>query len=749
MERARAASNEPQLSPDIVALIHESELNRAGWIEEHKASVLRSLFWIEGTLSANQVCDRQASVGLSGMTVPEVQANISVMVSNGTLVETEPTAYRLSENARREVASAIDDAEELQRTVTASFTQLLDGEFGPERDREINDLWGTFHERFLVRLVEYYGARTYEILTGDNTDIDYTAFATDFVSEFDERYQAGLVRIIQKFLDPGVVEFREYTLRLLNSHFFKVSFGHRKESLEAMYSNRRPTIRCMVDTNFLYSILELHENPSNEAAKALLNTIEKARNYIDVRLYVFPPTIDELKRSLSYHEEILSRIRLTPTIYEATTSTRVASGVVQRFFEMSARSGFTLNAKDYFDPYHHNLVRILGEKGIRIFNEKTDKYSTDQRVIDDALEQYHFVRRRRWGTGRRQPKSYEQIWHDMLLWYFIFDKRPAYVESVVDVGMLGVTIDYSLIGFDAFKRNKLDSGIPLFVHPATLTQVFRFFVPMDEAIGAAIVDTLRLPMLLREFDAGTEKTTLRILARLSRFQRVDDLSSNVVRRVLEDEILREKLDLVDDEDKEIQLVRDALIEEHASTQAELDAARKREKDLLHRVAEIGGMNDEARQAVARFGSELVKEREELAQERKEKADLSELVEVIRTRLDDVERERDESEERRGFVTRAVLFPLGGVLVSIWVAERWLSAQAGLVWLAPVCLVVLLVWGATVVHVGRKSDHVRSWTWFRRFVRFRRLLGGAGLTLVLGILGRVYWETVVEYVETLG
>ena len=61
-----------RLSPDIIALIHQSELNRAGWFDARKKNAISTLFWLENKpLSQNDVMQQQAEVGLTGLSHPE------------------------------------------------------------------------------------------------------------------------------------------------------------------------------------------------------------------------------------------------------------------------------------------------------------------------------------------------------------------------------------------------------------------------------------------------------------------------------------------------------------------------------------------------------------------------------------------------------------------------------------------------------------------------------------------------------
>ena len=331
------------------------------------------------------------------------------------------------------------------------------------------------------------------------------------------------------------------------------------------------------------------------------------------------------------------------------------SGVVLKFFKENAKVGYTLSAKDYFDPYHNNLTQILRDKGIHLFNEKIDSYTTDQRVIDDTIDQQSFFAQRHLTRQMRgRPKSYAQIWHDVLLWYFICDKRPPQFDSVIDAEFLGITIDYSLLGFDSFKRRTNISKIPVFIHPATLIQLFQFFVPADEIFEAAIVDTLRLPFLLQEFDPVSERTTVRILTRMSYFENIDGLSKDTIRHVLENEIMRNKLERMDDSDKEMVLIREALIEENKRAQTELAESRKKETEFIKHVGELEGLSVEDKGTISHLMSEV-------SGKKAENTILLERIKALRDDLDSTEKEKKQTAQRGLFITYFVKWPCMGIV----------------------------------------------------------------------------------------
>src|SRR5690606_6537131 len=106
--------------------------------------------------------------------------------------------------------------------------------------------------------------------------------------------------------------FRNFILRKINAYFCLEAGNLNTESLDRLTSLTKKNINftLYLDTNFLFSILGLHENPSNEAAISLKKLIDNIQNKINVKLYVLPPTIKEASKVLSYHTDLLQEIRL-------------------------------------------------------------------------------------------------------------------------------------------------------------------------------------------------------------------------------------------------------------------------------------------------------------------------------------------------------------------------------------------------------------------------------------------------------
>ena len=175
--------SDTRLSPAIVALIHHTELNRSGWFEAYKKHAISTLFWLENTdLSPQDIIDKQTDLGITGLSVPETSAFLSELCDENVLIKINEGQYRLTESSFHEVGKLISSAETLEQAVIANFCEIMERDFDNLSFPNTTHLWIQFHEYFLLPMVEFFGARTYEILTGKTTDIDQAPFAQLFLS---------------------------------------------------------------------------------------------------------------------------------------------------------------------------------------------------------------------------------------------------------------------------------------------------------------------------------------------------------------------------------------------------------------------------------------------------------------------------------------------------------------------------------------------------------------------------------------
>ena len=341
-----------------------------------------------------------------------------------------------------------------------------------------------------------------------------------------------------------------------------------------------------------------------------------------------------------------------------------------------------------------------------------------------------------------KSKSYEQLEHDMVLWHFAQRKRAARVESPLEGKYWIVTIDYRFLGFDAFKRRKLARTIvPICLHPTTLIQMLQFWIPRTREFEEAMLSSIRLPFLFHEFDQEAEKITIRILETLGRFENAGDLSQETVTAVLLNNALRQKLKVEEDVQRQVELVREALIEEHQQTEQKLkdtsEKAARLESEVQRKTDTITKLEEKIDEHTRRIADYETL----LTHERKASQSLEEKTAKLESNLEKQQKTIEEEglrRARRWFVIKCVaalvLFLAVGVLVSVlgrttvpWPLWKIIVFIEGL-------LLILWIWA--IDHHASGNPRMTKWRVFIAFQKLKKFLfGGVGL----GVLGNATWD----------
>lgn len=107
----------------------------------------------------------------------------------------------------------------------------------------------------------------------------------------------GVQRAVQQFFASTDLAVRQFVLLHLHAHLLGLAASLPPESLDALQKRvcSPVQLRVLLDTNFLFSLLDLHENPANEAAKELVRLLLLIKGRVSVTLYVTPLTVDEFR----------------------------------------------------------------------------------------------------------------------------------------------------------------------------------------------------------------------------------------------------------------------------------------------------------------------------------------------------------------------------------------------------------------------------------------------------------------------
>jgi hypothetical protein len=713
------------LAPELVSLIHYTELNKSGWWNKSIQQLVLSSIWLTGKcLTENDVARTLTESFHIEIPSQRVRAQCEQLIRSGSLIRLPSGELKICESSKKKLEEELHQAEELTAKAKVKFAEIF-RQFCPSLDS--NEQWTIFHTRFLLPLVREIGARTYQLISGSRLDLDATARLPEFLSAYPVHHHQGLRNAIISFLDPTDNNVRAYVLRHLNAYFCLEASSLEQQTIDLLMQSMEhpPAFKIFVDTNFLFSFLDLHENPSNEAAKSLVKLTKQLEGRALCKFYVSAETLDEFKRVVSAQRDFLQGLVLPANLAQAALEMDL-SAIAQRFVEFSKSAGQPISAETYFRPYLSDLIPTLRGKQVEFFNESMKPYSMRQDIIDDILQQQQHERRRYGDKG----KSYEQLRHDVVLWHFVNEKRPVRVESPVEATCWIVTVDYHFLGFDLYKRSDQHAGIPVCLHPTSLIQLLQFWLPRTQEFEEAILDSLRLPLLFQEFDSSAERVTVRILETLARFEKVEQLSATVISNILVNQALRQEIALERNAQKQVELVRDALVEENEKVRQHLERTSEEKERLTAEVSDKNKVIDELKAKLAKQGEQARSLEEQL--ERSKTTDSARLESGVQL---------PSSHDDHGAKMQIFYFSLNSLILLpflLLVSEfclRWLHSPLHH-WKVRIVVYssMTFLWVILVDWFGGRSAAIGSWNVYVKFHQFRMWL----LSLIGFVIG---WQIV--------
>jgi hypothetical protein len=715
-----------QLPPELVSLVHHVHLNESGWWKKAIRRMILATIWMSGRpLNFDQIKSSLAKEFQVKLTDVALQTHIDALCSEGVVGFQSGNGIAIGHNALKEfeieLEKSRDEAEQTKNQFCALIARHCNG-------LDATFLWEDFNTNFLLPMIRETGANTYRIAIGE-TGIHTNKYLNKFIDKHED-YADGLRRALLEFFSPRNHSARGYILKYLNVCFYVEAARIPRETLQAVEASqkKKPIIRLFLDTNFLFSVLGLHENPSDLAAATLLNLEESLKDKIDLRLFVIPDTLEEVKRVISSAIYSLTN-RGVPSNVAMVALHSSISGLAAKYLDVVKNLSIRITPVEYFQPYIDDLVRILNGKKVEVFGRITSHFHTRQDVVDDILLQ----RERDQKRPENKRKSYEALQHDMTLWHVVHDSRPRSLESPLEAGDWVVTLDYRFLGFDQFKQRISGGNVPVCLHPTNLVQFLQFWVPISQEVEESILNSMRLPLFFYEFDEQDEVVTMRIIQTISRYEEADDLPVETIRRIFVDKALRAKLADNIPEVEQVKLIKDALLAEHARVMGELGEAKKRAKILNESIEKEAAKAEELE--------------EKLRVEKRAREEMFGKLEALEKRYG-VEKQID------SFKISAFYLPATFLSVMIWVIySNFPQGDPGfrvqVAWV--VSILYLALWILWIERKGRIVESISASSSFKRFAHFSKYIyGGLGIlwALILAEIFSDYWSYIVSWAQKL-
>ena len=732
------------LRSELVALIHHVELSEAGWRDNLIDQLVLSSMFLQAAPCGPEDLRSSLNSGF-GVAIDDGAFGQSVkrLVASRSLVEIDAGRIKLSEKAAETANRTISENQSVEQQVAERFRTIVQKE-APALDPD--DCWRSFCGNCLDPLVSELGARTYELIAGPLGDSRDIRSIADYIETYSDDVQAAVQNSIDRFLDPGDPDVRAFVLSRLHAHLLTLAASLPEPALVNLASKTKSNLqlKLFLDTNFLFSVLELHDNPGNQVAKDLFQLLADVKNHVSSQLYVFPPTVDEVTRTLSWSQRELLGLEVTPRLGRIATNIAVGqgSGISARFLRAAASATHRLTPEEYFSPYLTDLLAVLRGKGLKLYDENIESLTASQVVVDDILAQQQFEQGR---SAKRPPKSYEALRHDVALWHFVSQKRSASVDSPLDAAFWVVTVDYGLLRFDAYKtRRTRATTVPICVHPATLIQMLQLWLPRTPQFDEAMLQCVRA-LLPRPTATEVETVTLRILRALSRFEDVDDLPEETVTSVLLSRALRARMETANAADEQNALVKEALVDELAVAERKLSEERNVRSGVEDELQDARSRAAELEQEARKEQMSLQAMQTKLRREQESRQDLASRFSLLekqeaRHSAEATGHEKSLRRLHRGLFLAAAILLLGLFGAVMGPGARRIGDLTGHLGLRPLIMMALLIlafWTLVVDLLGQRIGAISTWGPFNLFHRAKtwlfRVLGALAVALLTSLI----------------
>lgn len=244
-----------------------------------------------------------------------------------------------------------------------------------------------------------------------------------------------------------------------------------------------------LDTNVLYSLLDLHTHPESEATKALIQLIHDNNETIKIQLRYSEFTYRELKTKQKDFA-LLDAKMSSPAIGALLKSGKV-DGFSEQFYRKLLEDPNTLHPAEVVElsqtELNANKIKIgrngkrvekLGEKYINVQINDYFKYIEDRNAFKEEFCKKKGIR------FHPVSKSEAQVRHDVTLREILRDSRnikEGEALTMNNVKFFGLTLDSMLIAFDRSQTKDYYDGdsYPIFFRPSFLLDRLTRILPVQ------------------------------------------------------------------------------------------------------------------------------------------------------------------------------------------------------------------------------------------------------------------------------
>lgn len=519
-------------------------------------------------------------------------------------IEFRDGQLNLTENERAEIKSLEIEARDKDKARFNNFKDFIENEGFESLDgQQIRKLWAAFLEYLYINFFDYGEDALKRLHPNISYDKEF--------KENEDYLQAAYKKLKDKKLNPifkiAIDKFPDYAsqddIDFLNDLAQKTlsfaSLGIDPKLTEAALDISLVDWVLYLDTNVLYSILNLHFHPENEATKALINLINSNKEHLNVTLRYSELTKKELRSKKDEFNQLNEKLT-DSGIRAAVNSNRLDEFSKQYYEGLLNNRDETLHPSKVIEISSSILVnskidiarnsKRLEHLGEDYLNEKIQEY---RRYIDQKNDYKEDFYKSKGLQFHNIYKSDKQITHDISLRELIFDLRHSVKKKSAtkeldfnSIKYFGLTLDSLLIDYDIHQIRQYEDerSFPVFFKPSyLLNRLVRILPVQTSDYKKAFLKAVTSRGFNK--DARKSRDVLKIINYL-KSQGIDD--EKVIQNLISKDLFLEKYSQYEDKsEKEVEeFFESELNKQFSKKQKELEVTRERlfERDTVATTA---------------------------------------------------------------------------------------------------------------------------------------------------------------------
>lgn len=510
-----------------------------------------------------------------------IQSNTDKLISKKEINRANSKSpYSVDSEIERKILGRITDYRNLEDSVKQKWFDELKAY--NNKDYKEEDCWN-FLQTYFSLVFQQHGAQSLSLLNPSNRlfkeeqqGLYNLVEAAKSISKINLPPQE-LSKIINDFIQRADEYRVNYLAKLVDATFTSYALTSDSETVNFL-NQRYKNLNLYLDTNFIFGILNLHNNNEDSSAKELLDEIKRSK--LPFKLGYHSETLNEFRRVFNFRAMQLASSKWDKESSRVALSIGDISPLEILYHRQNVIE--ETDPRVFLDKYNHveDILKDLGLIEFLLIERESDEYFYE---IEKSVEEYDKFYN---NIPNRKIKSFSSLKHDMVVLREVRMLNPS-KKKFLDSQAFFISSDYILAKFEK-KKYVRNYEIGYVISPSLFLQLIRPFIENNVDSNRRFIDTFKIPEF-RSFEIDYSSTKSKALQLIN--DNYHDASFETKVKILRDQVILEKLENAKDNyQKQIEIIENRIAIEngHLNREKEIISenlldSRKKIESLKHEI----------------------------------------------------------------------------------------------------------------------------------------------------------------------